>query len=338
MKHFRERNPLVVGLTAIVVLILAVFGALNFSKLPIFGGGTTYKAAFADASGLATGDIVTVSGVRVGQLTGISLDGDQVLVSFTVSQGVHLGTTSSVAAKVLTPLGQEYLEVTPNGPGTLSSSTPIPLARTSIPNTLVGDLSQATAEGEKYDISALVKSLQVSSQDLKGTPASLTTAALTGLARFSEVLASHEKDLSSIVTSGAQLTGVLSQRSQELVQLVGQSNLILQVLNERRQAIQQLLATTAGLSSQLTVIFKDDGAPLNELLSKLDTVSSVLSKESTRIGDAIPILAGFDRYAANVTGSGPFADVVIPTMLIPDNIIAQCAKVAHINATTGCQP
>ncbi|MGA2208822.1 MAG: MCE family protein [Acidimicrobiales bacterium] len=338
MKHFRERNPLVVGLSALCVLVLAVVGALNFSKLPLFGGGTTYQADFVDASGLATGDIVTVAGVRVGEITGISLDGDKVLVSFTVAQGVHLGDTSSVAAKVLTPLGQEYLEVTPAGPGTQSSAGAIPLSRTSIPNTLIGDLSQATSEGEHYDIGALVKSLEVSSQDLQGTPASLTTEALAGLARFSGVLAAHEQELSTIVTQGAALTTVLAKRSQELVTLVGQSNLVLQVLDQRRQAIHQLLVTTAALSTQLTEIFKGDNGPLTELLSKLTTVSAVLSNDSTKLSDAVPILAAFDRYAANVTGSGPFADVVIPTMLIPDNIIQQCGTSHIANPGQGCQP
>jgi len=338
MKRFRERDPFLVGLTTIIVLVLVILGALNFSKLPIFGGGNTYEAEFADAGGLATTDIVTVAGVRVGQITGIALDGDKVLVHFTVSGGVHLGTSTTVAAKVLTPLGQEYLAVTPAGTGNEAPPHVIPVSRTSIPHTLVGDLNEATSEIQHYDISAMVKSLDVSSQDLRGTPVNVTTAALSGLARFSEVLANREQELSSIVTAGAQLTGVLADRSQELVSLVGQSNLILQVLNARRQAIRQLLGTTAGLSIQLSRIFKGDSVPLNELLTKLDTVSGVLAQDSTNIGNAIPVLAAFDRYAANVTGSGPFADVVVPTMLLPDNIIKQCGDIAHINPTTGCLP
>ncbi len=337
MKRFRDRSPTVVGLVTLAVAVAAVLGALNFSKLPIFGGGVTYYADFANAGGLAKGDIVTVAGVQVGQITGLALDGDRVQVSFTVTRSVALGVDTTAAAKVLNPVGEEYLELTPRGPGRLLTSSAIPTAHTTIPSTLVGDLSQLTSQAERYDIAQLVRSLDVSSQDLQGTPPSVTAAALSGLARFSAVLAAHQQDLSTLVVQGAQLTAVLSQRSQELVNLIGQSNLVLQVLDQRRQEIQTLLASTASLSAQLTSLFHTNGAQFDSLLSNLQTVSAVLAKDRTTLGNAIPVLSAFNRYAANVTGSGPFADVVVPTMLVPDNIIKQCAQQLPINTTLGCQ-
>jgi phospholipid/cholesterol/gamma-HCH transport system substrate-binding protein len=338
MKRFGDRDPAKVGLVSIIVLVVAVLIAVNFSRLPLISNNTTYRADFADSGGLQTGDIVTVAGVRVGQIIKLALHGDRVRVSFTVGAGVHLGAETAAAGKVLNPVGQEYLELAPAGPGHLRSSTVIPLSRTSVPSTFVGDLSQLTEQVGGYDIPQLVKSMQVGSQDLKGSPGQATAAVLTGLARFSKVLADRRQELATVVVQGAQLTQVLSQRSGELVSLVGQGDLVLQVLNQRRQTIQQLLAATSTLSLQLSSILTKDGTQLNSFLSSLQSLSSVLSNDSATLANAIPLLAAFNTYAANVTGSGMFADFVLPTTLIPGNVIVQCSKLLPLSATAGCRP
>jgi phospholipid/cholesterol/gamma-HCH transport system substrate-binding protein len=125
------------------------------------------------------------------------------------------------------------------------------------------------------------------------------------------------------------------------VNLVSQGNLVLQVLNDRRQVIDQLLQTTTALSKTLSGILTNDGGTLNALLTNLQTVSALLAHDSSSIGAAMPLLAAFNRYAANVTGSGPFVDVAIPTLLLPDNVIAQCGALNQktpLPPALGCRP
>jgi phospholipid/cholesterol/gamma-HCH transport system substrate-binding protein len=337
MKRFSDRNPTKVGIVSLAILLAAVLVALNFSKLPLINHRTTYRADFAETGGLQTGDIVTVSGVRVGQITKLALHGDRVRVSFTVNSSVHLGTGTSVAGKVLNPVGQEYLELAPGGPGSIGS-TVIPTSRTSIPSTFVGDISQLTEQVGGFDIPQMVRSMQVGSQDLQASPARATSAALSGLARFSQVLAARRQELATVVVQGAQLTQILSQRSAELVNLVGQGDLVLQVLKQREQTVKQLLDATATLSSQLSAILTTNGSQLNSFLASLQTVSTALSHDSTTLANAIPLLAAFNNYAANVTGSGPWADFVVPTTLIPGTLISQCSKVGPLSPTAGCRP
>ncbi len=68
------------------------------------------------------------------------------------------------------------------------------------------------------------------------------------------------------------------------------------------------------------------------------TVSQVLAKDGNDVEAAIPLLNAANHYLANVTGSGAFGDFILPTSLIPDNVIAQCEKAGAINAVTGCNP
>jgi phospholipid/cholesterol/gamma-HCH transport system substrate-binding protein len=339
VKRFRERNRALTGAVGIVVTLVLIVAALNFERLPLIHNNGTYSADFSSAGGLDTGDIVTIDGVKVGSITGMALDGDKVKVTFTVQPGLRLGSTTSASAQVLSPVGTEYMELSPSGPGNLS--TLIPESRTTVPYNLVTDLSGLGTEIQEYNIPELEKSLEVGSQDLNATSAKETIVAFNGLARFSNVLGNEQSALATIVSQGAALSGVLSQRSHQLFDLFGQGNLVLNVLEQRRAAIRELLTSTTELSQQITSILSVNRSQLTTLLQSLQSVSAILEKDSNNFGQAIPVLAAFSRYAANTTGSGPFADVSVPTLLIPDNLIDQCSSSKSFpssNPQVGCRP
>ena len=85
MKSFAERNQLVVGAIGLTVLAAIILGALNYDKLPFLNGGRSYSAYFAEAGGIREGATVQVSGMRVGQVSGVELQGQQVLVTISGS-------------------------------------------------------------------------------------------------------------------------------------------------------------------------------------------------------------------------------------------------------------
>ncbi len=337
MKKFREQNLKVVAAIATAVAVVGVLLALNLSKLPLINNNKTYKANFANSGGLAGGDIVTIAGVQVGKIKSLALKGTYVQVTFQMSGGTHVGKDTSVAAKVLTPIGQEYLAVSPAGPGQLATSDVIPLSRTQTPLTLVSDLNDLTAETQQINIDQLEKSLNVTTQLLQGTTPQAINVAFSGLAQLSQLLASHTQQLSQLVTGAEQVTGVLNTHSGALIDLVNQSDLVLQVLNNRRQAIQTLLSTTSTLGTELNNLFSGNQGELQHLINNLQTVSGVLAHDSTDIGNALPLLAAFSKYGANVSGSGPYLDANAPTLLIPDNVAVACQKQQPIPAVQGCR-
>jgi phospholipid/cholesterol/gamma-HCH transport system substrate-binding protein len=339
VRRFRERNRFRMGVGGVLGLVALVALAVEFPKLPLVHSNATYSADFANAGGLTAGDIVTVDGVKVGSISGMALDGNMVRVTFSVGTSLSLGSTTSAAAKVLSPVGQEYLELTPSGPGALDGD--IPLSRTTVPYNLVTDLSGLGSVIEQYNIPELEKALDVTGQDLSGTSAKEISAAFDGLAKVSGVLGSEQSALATIVSQGASLTGVLSQRSAQLFDLFGQANLVLSVLQQRQAAIRELLSSTATLASEITSVLSVNRSQLSSLLGSLQSVSAVLAKDAGDIGAALPVLEAFSRYTANSTGSGPFADVAIPTLLIPDDLARQCDAASSYpssNPQVGCRP
>jgi phospholipid/cholesterol/gamma-HCH transport system substrate-binding protein len=340
VKRASDRNPVVLAVVGLVTMVAVTVFALNLSRLPFFDHTATYQADFPNAAGLVANDIVTVDGVRVGTVKSLRLHGSFVIVTFTAERSIHLGGATTAAAKVQTPLGTEFLELSPSGPGTLRG--PIPQSRVTVPYTLVGDLNQLTTQIEDYNIPQLVKALQTSSSTFYATPSSVIAKALGGLVRFSSIFAANAGQLHTIVAEGSSVAAVLNQHSAELVNLVGQGDLVLQVLQQRQTEIKQLLDGTASLSAQISSVLGTDHASLNALLQNLQSVSAALANDSAAIAKGIPLLAAFSRYAANITGSGPFADASVPTLLIPDNLIAQCSKPGAFpepsNTQVGCRP
>ncbi|MET9943282.1 MlaD family protein, partial [Streptomyces halstedii] len=80
----RERNPVAVATVGLLVLTLLALAAWRADSLPFIGGGTSYSADFSESAGLSDGDEVRIAGVKVGEVTGVSLDGPRVKVDFTV--------------------------------------------------------------------------------------------------------------------------------------------------------------------------------------------------------------------------------------------------------------
>lgn len=331
-KKFRERNLVATAAVTAVVLVAAAVLALNAGKL----GQRTYSAYLASAVGLTSGDVVTVAGVRVGAVSGLSLHGDAAKVTFTVSSGRHLGRETALEVKVLNPVGVEYLELVPAGSGSLSG--PIPESRTVLPGTLVADLNQLSAQTEQIDIPQLVQALRVLTRTVAAISPAQTRAALAGVAQLSAVLARRQNELETLVTQADQLTGLLAARKGRLSDLVRQSSLLLKVLDQRRAAINTLLQTTSQMTSQIDHIISGDRSVLDPLLSNLNAVSGYLATDSANLDEALPLLAAFTRYVSNATGSGPYADFVAPALVLPDSLLARCAATGVSSAAVGCRP
>src|SRR5262249_9998206 len=133
MKPLSERNPIVVAIVGLLLLAALALLAFNAANLPIIGGGTGYTAYFAEDAGLAAGNEVRVAGVTVGHVTGISLAGNKVAVTFKV-KGTWVGNETTAAIKIKTLLGDKFLALDPLGtrsqdpaPGPADPAVPDPL-------------------------------------------------------------------------------------------------------------------------------------------------------------------------------------------------------------------
>src|ERR1700721_2619998 len=292
MKPFSERNPLRIGLIGIGLILVLMFLSVNYDKLPFFSKGATYSAYFAEAGGLMSGNIVQVSGFRVGQVSSVELDGPRVLVKFDVANNIRLGDRTEAAIKLKTLLGTKILEVTPRGDGKLSA--PIPLDRTIPPYQLPDALGDLTTTISGLDTNRLARSLAVLADTFSNTPPDLKVA-VQGLARFSQTLDARDAQLRNLLSNADKATKVLSERSDEIVNLVANTNSLLVQLKSQSAALDQIANNLSALAQQLKGFIADN--------------------RKERVQKA---LVGLNRYALGLgesVSSGPFFKAYIPNLV-----------------------
>lgn len=101
---------------AVVLVVAGAFLFFAYSTTDVgAGGGLALSARFDNSAGLSTGSDVRISGVKVGAVTGNSLDADTFdsVVLFTINSEYELPTDSSARIASESLLGGTYLALSP---------------------------------------------------------------------------------------------------------------------------------------------------------------------------------------------------------------------------------
>ncbi|NEW38779.1 MCE family protein [Nocardia cyriacigeorgica] len=306
-----RRSPLInYGIVGIVLAVAIALSTLQFDRLPFVRSGATYTAYFADAGGLVTGDHVQVAGVRSGQVEEISLDGDKVLVRFSMSESIPLGEMTTAAIETNTLLGRKALAVTPTGDGRLRASSPIPLERTRSPyslNDALGDLATTVQGLDMEQVNATLDTLSTAFAD---TPAPLR-AALDGITALSRSINTRDQALVDLLGKAQNVTKVLSDRATQISALVVDGNALLGELDARRGALSQLIVYIDGLAKQLTGVVNDNEAQLKPTLDQLNSVLTLLQDNRQNLSDALDALGPYAGALGEQVGSGPYFQAYI---------------------------
>ena len=96
----------------LVIVACVTVAAFKYDRLPFIKNTNDYAAYFSEAGGIQTGSSVRVSGMGVGRVTDVRLEGTKVRVGFTVRNIVELGDRTEAAIKTETMLGAKMLELT----------------------------------------------------------------------------------------------------------------------------------------------------------------------------------------------------------------------------------
>ncbi|HSZ43095.1 MAG TPA: MCE family protein [Trebonia sp.] len=322
------RRPVLIAVIGLLVIALIAWIGFNANDLPFISGGTTYTAYFTEAAGLQPGNTVRIAGVTVGTVTGVSLDGAQVRVSFSVKNS-WVGDDSTVAIDIETILGEKYLDLDPLGPSAQDPSAVIPASRTTSPYDVTQAFQQLGTVFQQVDTTSVAKALQDISDTFANTPPAVHQA-LTGLASLSQTIASQDSQIATLLQGADKLSGTVASEDSEFQTLIDDGNLLLAELEQQQQAIGSLLTGTEALSTQLTTLVKNDNATLGPMLAKLDTVTTVLERNQANLQEALQLAGPYTRLTGNLLGSGPWFDTYL-CGLIPQSY-------GGTQPTTGCEP
>ncbi|HEU5470298.1 MAG TPA: MCE family protein [Actinophytocola sp.] len=310
MKKFRERNPVRVG--TVGGLLMAAIGLATFyyEELPVIGGGTTYTAEFGEAAGLKPNDEVRVAGVKVGEVTGVELDGDHVRVTFR-AKNVWLGDQTVAAIKIKTLLGQKNLVLDPLGDRELDPDTPIPRQRTITPydvNDAFGDLAKTASA---IDPDQLAQSFRTLSATFTATTPKQVRETLDGLAELSRTISSRDQELKKLLDNTGSVSRTIADRTAQIEALISDGGVLLTEINRRRDAISALLTGTRDLSRQLSALVAENQAQLGPALQQLDRVTDVLQRNQDNLDRSLRLAGPFYRLVGNGLATGRWIDTYL---------------------------
>src|SRR5580693_4744578 len=126
MRTLEGANRVRLGLKTIIIVLLVVGVGQAFTSVPMLSAQPTYHAQFKDAAGIKPGDTVSMVGIKVGRVLGVDIQGDKVLVSFTLD-GHQIGKDSRAAIRTETILGRKDIQIENRGSQPLSVGGVLPV-------------------------------------------------------------------------------------------------------------------------------------------------------------------------------------------------------------------
>jgi phospholipid/cholesterol/gamma-HCH transport system substrate-binding protein len=312
MRTLQPANRVRIGLLGMTVLVLIVAVGQSFTSAPMLFATPSYFGQFTDTGQLNKGDKVRITGVEVGKVEGLKIDGDHVVIKFSLGSNT-IGTESRLAIKTDTVLGKKVLEIEPRGTQTLRPGGTLPLGQSTTPYQIYDAAFDVTKAAAGWNIDTVKQSLNVLSQTISQTYSHLSPA-LDGLAKFSDSIGKRDEQITHLLAQANKVASVLGDRSEQINRLLVNAKTLLAAFNERGQAIDALLQNISAFSAQVQG-FINDNPNLNPVLEQLRAISDVLVARKEDLAQSLKYVGQFAASLGESIASGPYFKIVLANLL-----------------------
>jgi phospholipid/cholesterol/gamma-HCH transport system substrate-binding protein len=312
MRTLQPANRVRIGLLGVIVLVLIVAVGQSFTSAPMLFASPSYFGQFTDTGQLNKGDKVRITGVEVGKVEGMAIDGDHVVIKFSIGSNT-IGTESRLAIKTDTVLGKKVLEIEPRGNTTLRPNGVLPLGQSTTPYQIYDAAFDVTKAAAGWNIDTVKQSLNVLSQTIGQTYSHLSPA-LDGLAKFSDSIGKRDEAITHLLAQANKVASVLGDRSEQINRLLVNAKTLLTAFNERGRAIDALLGNISAFSAQVQN-FVNDNPNLNTVLEQLRSISDVLVARKEDLAQSLKYVGQFAASLGETVASGPYFKIVLSNLL-----------------------
>ncbi len=105
-----------VGIFVLAGIFALAYLSVKLGGLDIFDDGTyEVSAKFTSATGLRSGAAVEMAGVKVGRVSGISLDGEDAKITLRIDENIQLSRDSIASIRTKGVLGDKYVSLSQGG-------------------------------------------------------------------------------------------------------------------------------------------------------------------------------------------------------------------------------
>jgi phospholipid/cholesterol/gamma-HCH transport system substrate-binding protein len=299
---------------AIRLTIFGVVGALIAALLYVtlgeirLGPAHGYRVEMANVSGIQEGDLVRVAGVRVGQVDGLDVTDDNVvLVSFHVDADQELTDRTQVLVRYENLLGDRYLELQQSpGAGTaLEPGATIPASRATPAldlDVLLNGFRPLLRGLQPEQVNELAENLIATLQGRGGTVQSLL--AQTG--SLTNGLADDSRAITSLIDNLNVLLGSLDSRDAQLRQTIGQFRTLVAGLAQDREPITRAVVDINTMAAELTQLFARSRGSFKSTVIAVDQLARLLNTNTAALNRVLDSLPAAYQVLDRVGSHGTF--------------------------------
>lgn len=291
------------GVIAFVTVAFVAATAIFFTITNVsFVPSTTYRAVFADVSGLTEDADVQVAGVRVGRVESLERRDDNTIeVAFTLQDAVPVATDSSAAVRYKDLVGRRILEIRP-GEGTaprLDADGVIPVERTT-PALDLDELYNGFAplfQGlQPEQVNQLSGSLI---QVLQGEAGSVN-ALLDTVGSLTNTLADRDQVIGELITNLDGVLTTVNERSGRTTELVQQLQQLVSGLSGQRETIGTAVDRSAVLTDRVQGLLREARPDIAGNVAEIDRLSKVINSDSESVDGLLQRAPGYYQLLGRV--------------------------------------
>ncbi|MBO0856321.1 MAG: MCE family protein [Nocardia sp.] len=316
---FLGNRLLRLGLIAAVIVVVLLVGSSLLTQARL--GDKTIQAEFQQAAGIRAGATVDVSGIEVGAVRAVRLEGAKVVLDLKVRHDLRLGPDARAGIKMTTILGKLHVDLVPgNGKGLPGNR--IRLDHTSVPYNL-GKVIQDPQYKDSFDHiqridpAKLRQALDTFSRQMGDSP-QLAVPALDAIGSLAKVVDSRRDEVDSLLKSMDKVSKLVADNQNSVLILITHGQAITDAIRKRETLLQNLLNNVAELSKMFQDMGLQNNAQLGPTIQSLNTMSEGLTKNKDNLDRMFEMMPVTLRQFNNVFGNGPYSDAWIP-WLFPDN-------------------
>src|SRR5215468_1198748 len=288
------KSAIFIAVTATVTAILGI--SIAHSGVSATVG---YQAVFRDVTGLNVGDDVDIAGVRVGDVTSISVyRRNEALVGFAVQAGRPLPVSVTATIKYLNLVGQRYIDL---GQGTGPVGRTLPQGGT-IP---------------ALDLTALFNGFQPLFQALSPGDVNQLSSEII------QVFQGESPNVTTLVASVGSLTTTLSARDQVIGRVIENLNSVLHTIGSRSGELANFVSTLQELVSGLAADRQSIGSAVSAIAGLTSATAGLLRVARPPLRDDITQLG---RLATNLANNTPAVNSFLQNLPVKMSRIARLAS------------
>ncbi|ODQ87956.1 mammalian cell entry protein [Mycolicibacterium flavescens] len=267
-------------------LMVAEFGQVRF------GGQTTYKAAFTNASGLEAGNFVRIAGVEVGKVKDLVVeDGGSVLVEFAVDNSVVLTEGSRAVIQYENLIGERFLSLDEGVGGTakLQAGQTIPLTRTQPAldlDALIGGFRPLFNALNPDDVNVLTSQLMAA---LQGQGATISSF-LQQTATLTNTLADRDRLIGEVIVNLNTVLSSLGDQRGQLAKAVDSLSELVVGLRERKTDIANGVAYASEVAGSVADLMQQARPPLKKVVAEADRVAGTIVADADYVNNLLDTL------------------------------------------------